>query len=83
MLRPTAIKVSPEDNYCLRVVFNNGETRLFDVKPYIQGEWYGKLINKAYFSSVSTDGFTVVWPEGQDLCPDELYSLSIPVNESQ
>lgn len=24
---------------------------------------------------VSTDGFTVVWPDGQDLCPDEIYNL--------
>ena len=28
-----------------------------------------------YFKRVSTDGFTVVWPDGQDLCPDEIYNL--------
>ena len=26
-----------------------------------------------YFSAVSVNGYTVEWPEGQDLCPDELY----------
>ena len=83
MLRPTAVEVKAEENYFLKVVFDNGETKLFDVKPYICGEWYGKLADKAYFQSVNTDGFTVVWPEGQDLCPDELYSLSIPVSEPQ
>lgn len=36
MLRPTAIDVFPEENYILRIVFDNGETKLFDVKPYIQ-----------------------------------------------
>ena len=50
---------------------------------YIQGEWYGKLADKQYFQSVSTDGFTVVWPEGQDLCPDEIYELSVSDNMPQ
>jgi len=62
MLRPTATSVFPEDNYILRIVFDNGETKRFDVKPYIQGEWYGKLADKQYFRAVRTDGFTVVWP---------------------
>lgn len=45
----------------------------FDVEPYIKGEWYGKLRSYEYFKRVSTDGFTVVWSDGQDICPDELY----------
>jgi len=77
MLRPTAVKVSPERDFILKVEFDNGETRLFDVKPYIQGEWYGQLADEAYFRGVKTDGFTVVWPNGQDLCPDELYTMSV------
>ena len=48
----------------------------FDVKPYIRGEWYGKLHDRNYFNAVETDGYTVVWPEGKDICPDELYELS-------
>ena len=83
MLRPTAVDVKPEENYVLRIVFDNGEIKQFDVKPYIHGEWYGKLADRAYFRAVSTDGFTVVWPDGQDLCPDELYLLSVPVDEQQ
>ena len=83
MLRPTAVDVFPEENYMLRIVFDNGETRRFDVKPYIQGEWYGKLVDRQYFRAVRTDGFTVVWPEGQDLCPDEIYDLSVSVTQPQ
>ncbi len=70
MLRPTAIRVFPEENYQLRIIFDNQEMKRFDVKPYIRGEWYGKLANEAYFRLAKTDGFTVVWPDGQDLCPD-------------
>ena len=81
MLRPTAVKVSPERDFILKVEFDNGETRFFDVKPYIQGEWYGQLANEAYFRAAKPDGFTVVWPEGQDLCPDEIYDLGVSVNQ--
>ena len=76
MLRPTAEKVFPEQDYVLRIIFNNGEEKYFDVKPYIKGTWYGMLKDEMYFKRVKTDGFTVVWPEGQDLCPDELYEMS-------
>ena len=75
-IRPTAVKVIPKDDYILDVEFDNGERKEFDVKPYIRGEWYGKLHDLNYFKAVETDGYTVVWPEGQDICPDELYELS-------
>ena len=73
MLRPTAVEVYPQDNYHLRIVFDNGEVKLFDVRPYIQGEWYGQLSDKAYFRAAKPDGYTI------DLCPDELYEMSIKV----
>ena len=76
MLRTTAVSVIPMDNYIVNVKFDNGEEKKFDVKPYIKGEWYGNLKDVAYFKSVSVDGYTIVWPDGQDICPDELYELS-------
>lgn len=77
MLRPTAVSVEASDNYIIHVKFDNGEVRNFDVKPYIKGEWYSQLKNLAYFKAVKTDGYTVVWPNGQDICPDELYDCSV------
>ncbi|MBR0173619.1 MAG: DUF2442 domain-containing protein [Lachnospiraceae bacterium] len=79
MLRPTAVRVKPEKNYKVRVDFDNGEQRLFDVEPYIIGSWYSRLSDQVYFKTVRTDGFTIVWPEGQDICPDDLYYSSVPV----
>ena len=73
MLRPTAKEVIAKEDYVLDIKFDNGERKLFDVKPYIQGEWYGKLKDSAYFKAVAVDSFTVVWPDVQDICPDELY----------
>ncbi len=80
MLRPTAKTVKPIENYRLLINFDNGEERIFDVKPYIKGAWYGELEDPNYFKSVLTDGFTVIWPNGQDICPDELYYSSLEKN---
>ncbi|MBQ7972416.1 MAG: DUF2442 domain-containing protein [Lachnospiraceae bacterium] len=48
-----------------------------DVKPYIQGGFYEQLKNEGYFQTVKVNGFSVEWPNEQDLCPDELYECSI------
>ncbi len=75
MLRPTATQVEVTCAYQILIVFDNGEKKIFDVEPYIKGEWYGQLRSFEYFKRVTTDGYTVVWPDGQDICPDELYTL--------
>ncbi len=80
MLRPTAVQVEAACAYEIIVLFDNGEKKRFDVAPYIQGEWYGQLRSLEYFKRVQTDGYTVVWPDGQDICPDELYELGKPAS---
>lgn len=73
MLRPTVTKVIPEKNYQLLLEFDNGESKLFDVKPYIKGTWFDKISNEVYFKAVRTNGFNIEWPDGQDICPDDIY----------
>ena len=81
MLRPTAVAVKAGKDYTLRVTFDNGEVRQFDVKPYIKGEWYSELKDEKYFRTVFANGYTVEWANGQDLCPDELYVGSTPMTD--
>lgn len=76
MLRPTVIDVKAEENYSLLLKFDNGETKRFDVRPYIAGSWYGMLQDKSYFRTARANGYSVEWADGQDLCPDELYYAS-------
>jgi len=84
MLRPKLIDVMPTDDYKLLLAYSNGEDRLFDVKPYIKGEWYGELANKAVFNTVRlVDGWTIEWQGGQDISPDDLYELSVNVDLAQ
>lgn len=77
MLRPTVIKVLPDNNYSLLLEFDNGEKKYFDVKPYIKGTWFNELSNVTYFNRVHTNGFNIEWPNGQDICPDDLYYKSV------
>lgn len=76
MLRPKPIEVKPLDNSLLYITFDNGENKIFDVKPLISGNWFCELENKNIFNTVKISGNTVEWINGQDVCPDDLYYLS-------
>ena len=79
MLQPKVKSVFPLDNYEILIEYETGERKLFDVKPYIVGDWYGKLKDKNNFNTVHPRGSTVEWSGGQDISPHELYDMSIPV----
>ena len=78
-MRPKAIDVKPLDNYKLKVTFDNGEVRIYDVKPLIKGAWFGELEDKKIFNTVHIAGLSVEWVNGQDICPDDLYYSSVPI----
>ena len=73
MIRPTAVDVTPQPNYCLLVTFDNEEQRLFDVKPYLDFKPFNELKNEVLFKTVKPAGLSVEWIHGQDICPDDLY----------
>lgn len=79
MLRPKVIYVEPLENYHLLLRFSTGEQRIFDVRPYISGDWYGQLNDPKTFATAHVSGHTVEWNGGQDIAPHELYDLSTPV----
>ena len=84
MLQPKLIKVEPLDSLKLRLYYETGEIKLFDVAPYATGAWYGQLKNKDYFSTVQMlpGGIGIEWPEGQDIAPHELYENSVAVKKT-
>ena len=73
MIYPKATEVTPLADYKLRVRFDNGEERIFDVMPYIKGDWFSELLDPEVFNAVRIDGLSVAWPDGQDIAPDCLY----------
>ena len=79
MRYPNVTKVIPKDDYSVIVTFDSGETKRFDVKPYIIGDWFGKLHDYSLFRTVHPSGNTIEWADGQDIAPHELYELSVAV----
>lgn len=79
MKYPKVLSVKPIENYSIMINYDNGEKKIFDVKPYISGNWYGKLKDLTFFKTVRPCGNTVEWADGQDIAPHELYDLSLNV----
>ena len=63
-------------NYELEIVFENGERRIFDVKPYLKFKKFDELKENDMFSKVKIAGLSIEWENGADICPDELYNSS-------
>lgn len=71
------VDVKPLENYKLLLTYKDGEKRVFDVRPYITGSWFGELENPEVFRSVCVKNNTAEWVGGQDIAPHELYELSV------
>lgn len=77
---PKAIDVKTLEGYKLLIVFDNGEKRIFDVNPYMNHKVFAELKNKEIFKTVKVGGLSIEWINGADICPDELYNNSIPID---
>ena len=79
MLMNRVKEVTALPDYRLGIVFRNGERGVFDCNPY---KGYGCLSGiwaDGVFDKVIADHGTVMWPNGEDLCPDEVYDNSTKI----
>ena len=72
-MSPQIVKVEAQQSHKLRVKFKNGETRLFDMKPYLDKGVFKELKDEAYLKKVRVIWGGVEWPHKQDLSSDTLY----------
>ena len=72
-MNPRVVDVKPDKDYTLIIKFTNGETKLFDVKPYLGIGIFKELRDRNIFNSVKPFLGSIQWKNGQDLCPDTLY----------
>ena len=76
-MRPKAIDVNVLKDFELELLFDNGEKRIFDVKPYFKFKVFKELQeNIDLFKTVKVSGLSIEWKNGADICPDELYNNS-------
>ena len=61
--------------YTVRVRFDDGEERVIDFRPVLEGPLYGPLRDETLFRQVQIDpeAHTLVWPNGADFDPETLH----------
>ncbi len=72
------ISVKPLEDYTLELVFDNGEKRNFDMKPFFNHKPFAKLRDSLLFFKASVRYGTVVWPGNIDIAPETLWVRSTP-----
>ena len=80
-MNPEVVDVKPNEDYTLTVTFDNGEVKIFDIKPYLDKGIFRALKNPVYFKTVTVIAGTVSWNDKQDFCPDTVYLESVPENK--
>lgn len=71
-------EVKPLNDYKLLLSFENGEIRVFDMKPYLDKGIYKELKNEDIFRTVSISFDSIEWVNHADIDPEFLYLKSIP-----
>ena len=67
------IDVKPLEDYQLLLTFDNGEQRLFDMKPHLNTGIFKELKDKHKFNSVKVNFDTIEWCNKADIDPEMLY----------
>jgi len=81
-MNPSIESVFPLEDYRLEVLFETGERRIFDAKPYLQRGIFVRLQNRATFQAARVVAGSVEWPGELDLSYDTIYLESRPLDEN-
>ena len=70
------IDVKPLSDHQLLLTFENGEKRMFDMKPYLDKGIYKDLKDENKFKSVRVSFDSIEWCNQADIDPEFLYEKS-------
>ncbi len=84
-MNPYVKSIRFKDDHCLLLTFENGEKRVFDLKPYLEKPVFARLKNAALFKTARVVSGSVEWQGEIDLSYDTLYleSKAIKANRPQ
>lgn len=71
------IEVKPLSDYQLFLTFENGEKRIFDMKPYLDKGIFKELKDEKKFRSVRVSFDSIEWSNQADIDPEVLYKKSV------
>jgi hypothetical protein len=64
--------ITPQSNYVLSIVADDGRFGIFDVGPYLELEAFAELRDPNQFNKVFNGGYFVEWDCGADLSADTI-----------
>ena len=70
-------EVIPRDDYTLFLVFENGESGILDMKPFLDFGVFQRIKDMDRFKRVRLAFDTIEWDCGVDLDPEYIYSKCI------
>ena len=73
--------VRPLSEYQLLLTFENGEKKIFDMKPYLDKGIYKELKDESKFKTVRISFDSIEWCNNADIDPEFLYEKSKKINE--
>lgn len=71
------VKVEVGADHTLILDFENGERRVFDMRPYLDKKPFVRIKDAALFAQARVEYGTVVWPGNIDIAPETLYDRSV------
>ena len=76
-ITPNVTAVKALEDFKLYLKFADGKEKVYDMSNLIEtNSFYKNLKNVGYFSLVKPRGISVEWPNGEDVCPENLYNES-------
>ena len=65
-------------DYVLELLFNNGERKIVNLLPFLEGEVFGELRDLDKFIQFGLTRITIEWANGADFAPEFLYEIGKP-----
>jgi len=82
-MKPVIKKVVAKKNYILYLLFDNGEEKILDMKPYLNFGIFKELQDEKIFNSVKICFDAIEWNNEADLSPEFIYKKSILINANE
>ncbi len=73
---PAVVKVIPNEDFTLTVLFDNGQEGTLDMKPYLDFGVFQRIRDYSQFKRVGVSFDTIEWQCGVDLDPEFVYAKS-------
>ncbi|MBL3591827.1 MAG: DUF2442 domain-containing protein [gamma proteobacterium endosymbiont of Lamellibrachia anaximandri] len=72
-MHPSVISVVPKNDHELAIGFDNGESGILDMKPFLTMGVFKKIVKPEEFNKVRVSFDTIEWDSGVDLDPEFVY----------